>query len=63
MYCSTLGIPVHHQLLDLTQTHVHRVGDVIQLLHPLLSPSLAWEVPSMEKPGQATVHGVAKNWT
>ena len=33
------GLPVHHQLLELTQTHVHRVGDAIQPSHPLLSPS------------------------
>ena len=39
MDCSTLGFPVHHQLLELTQTHVHRVGDAIQPSHPLLSPS------------------------
>ena len=32
------GFPVHHQLLELTQTHVHRVGDVIQPSHPLSSP-------------------------
>ena len=31
--------PVHHQLLELAQTHVHQVGDAIQLAHPLLSPS------------------------
>ena len=31
--------PVHHQLLEFTQTHVHRVGDTIQPSHPLLSPS------------------------
>ena len=37
--CSTPGIPVHHQLLKSTQTHVHRVGDAIQPSHPLLSPS------------------------
>ena len=37
--CSTPGFPVHHQLLDLTQTHVHHVGDAIQPSHPLLSPS------------------------
>ena len=37
--CSTPGFPVHHQLLELTQTHVHRVGDAIQPSHPLLSPS------------------------
>ena len=39
MDCSTPGFPVHHQLLELTQTHVHRVGDAIQPSHPLLSPS------------------------
>ena len=33
------GLPVHHQFLELTQTHVHRVGDAIQPSHPLLSPS------------------------
>ena len=36
MDCSMPGIPVHHQLLELTQTHVYQVGDAIQ---PLLSPS------------------------
>ena len=36
---STPGLPVHHQLLESTQTHVHRVGDAIQQSHPLLSPS------------------------
>ena len=40
MDCSTPDIPVHHQLLELTQTHVHWVGDVIQPSHPLSSPSL-----------------------
>ena len=39
MDCSTLGFPVHHQLLELAQTHVHRVSDAIQPSHPLLSPS------------------------
>ena len=34
---STPGLPVHQQLLELTQTHVHRVGDTIQPSHPLLS--------------------------
>ena len=38
MDCSTSGLPVHHQLLDLTQIHVHGVGDAIQPSHPLLSP-------------------------
>ena len=39
MDCSTPGLPVHHQLPELAQTHVHRVGDAIQPSHPLLSPS------------------------
>ena len=38
MDCSTPGLPVHHQLLDFTQTHVHGVGDAIQPSHPLSSP-------------------------
>ena len=37
---STPGLPVHHQLLEFTQTHVHLVSDAIQPSHPLLSPSL-----------------------
>ena len=36
---STPGLPVHHQLLELTQTHVHWVSDAIQPSHPLSSPS------------------------
>ena len=39
MDCSTPGFPVHHQLPELTQTHVYRVGDAIQPSHPLLSSS------------------------
>ena len=40
MDCSTTGFPVHHQLLELAQIHVHRVGDAIQSSHPLsLLPS------------------------
>ena len=35
----TLGLPVHHQLPEFTQTHVHRVSDAIQPSHPLSSPS------------------------
>ena len=38
MNCSTPGLPVHHQLPEFTQTHVHRVGDAIQPSHPLSSP-------------------------
>ena len=39
MDCSTPGLPVHHQLPELAQTHVHRVGDVIQTSRSLSSPS------------------------
>ena len=39
MDCNTPGLPVHHQLQDLAQTHVHRVGDATQPSHPLSSPS------------------------
>ena len=39
MDCSTPGLPVHHQLPELAQTHIHRVSDAIQPSHPLLSPS------------------------
>ena len=38
MNCSTPGLPVHHQLPEFTQTHVHRVSDAIQPSHPLSSP-------------------------
>ena len=38
---STPGLPVHHQLPEFTQTHVHRVSDAIQPSHPLSSPSPA----------------------
>ena len=39
MDCSMPGFPVHHQLLELAQTHIHRVSDAIQPSHPLSSPS------------------------
>ena len=39
MNCSTPGLPVHHQLPEFTQTHVHRVRDAIQPSHPRSSPS------------------------
>ena len=41
------GLPVHHQLLEFTQTHVHRVSDAIQPSHPLSSPS-----PPVPNPSQ-----------
>ena len=40
MDCGTPGLPLHHQSLEFTQTHVHWVGDAIQPSHPLSSPSL-----------------------
>ena len=39
MDCITPGLPVHHELLEPVQTHVHQVGDAIQPSHPLSSPS------------------------
>ena len=39
MDCSTSGFPDHHQLPELTQTHIHRVDEAIQPSHPLLSTS------------------------
>ena len=42
MDCSMRGFPVHHQLLELAQTHVQWVSDPIQSSHPLLSPSVVW---------------------
>ena len=39
MNCNMPGLPVHHQLPEFTQTHVHRLGDAIQPSHPLSSPS------------------------
>ena len=39
MDCSTPGFPIHHQLRELAQTHVHRVSDAIQPSHPLSFPS------------------------
>ena len=41
MNCSTPGLPVHHQLPEFTQIHIHRVGDAIQPSHPLSFPSPA----------------------
>ena len=47
--CSSPGLPVHHQLPEFTQTHVHPVGDAIQPSHPLLSPSLPAPNPSQHQ--------------
>ena len=47
MNCSTPGLPVHHQLPEFTQTHIHRVTDAIQPSHPLSSPPPAPLPPSI----------------
>ena len=49
MNCSTPGLPVHHQLPEFTQIHVHRVGDAIQPSHPLSSPSPPAPNPSQHQ--------------
>ena len=46
---STPGLPVHHQLPEFTQTHVHRVSDAIQPSHPRLSPSPPAPNPSQHQ--------------
>ena len=46
---STPGLPVHHQLPEITQTHVHRVSDAIQPSHPLSSPSPPAPNPSQHQ--------------
>jgi len=46
---STPGLPVHHQLPEFTQTHVHRVSDAIQPSHPLSSPSPPAPSPSQHQ--------------
>ena len=45
MKCSTPGLPVHHHLLECTQTHVHRVSDTIQPSRPVSSPYLLPPIP------------------
>ena len=46
---STSGLPVHHQLPEVTQTHIHRVGNAIQPSHPLSSPSSPAPNPSQHQ--------------
>ena len=63
MDCSIPGFPVHHQLLKLAQTHVHRVGDALQSSHPLLPPSpLAFNLTQHQGLFQqiSSLHQVAK---
>ena len=49
MNCSTPGLPVHHQLPQFTQIHIHRVGHAIQTSHPLSSPSSPAPNPSQHQ--------------
>ena len=66
MDCSTPGLPVHHQLLELAQSHVHRVGDAIQPSHPLSSPfSPAFSISQHWGLFQwvSSSHQVAKYWS
>ena len=49
MNCSMPNLPVHHQLPEFTQTHVHQVSDAIQPSHPLLSPSPPAPNPSQHQ--------------
>ena len=56
---TTPGLSVHHQLLALTQTHVHRVGDAIQPSHPRSSPSPPAPNPSQHQrlfSNESTLH-------
>ena len=60
---STPGLPVHHQLPEFTQTHIHRVRDAIQLSHPLASPSPPAFNPSQHQSlfqRVSSLHEVAK---
>ena len=64
MKCSTPGLPVHHQLPEFTQTHVHWVSDAIQPSHPLSTPSPPAPNPSQHQSLFQWVnssHEVAKN--
>ena len=63
MNCSMPGLPVHHQLPEFTQTHVHRVSDAIQPSHPLPSPSSPAPNPSQHQgllPQVNSSHELAK---
>ena len=61
MDCSTPGFPVHHQLPELAETHVHRVSDAIQLSQLLSSPSPPSVLPSIKVfSSESVLHQVAK---
>ena len=62
MDCSTPGLPVHHQLPELAQTHVRRVGDAIQPSRPLSSPArILLRTWKGEMPGDAGAYGGDKS--
>ena len=66
MNCNTSGLPVHHQLPQSTQTHVHRVSDAIQWSHPLSSPSHPVLNLSQHRgvfQWVSSLHQVAKYWS
>ena len=66
MDCRMPGFPVHHQLLELAQTHIHWVGDNIQPSHPLSSPSLpVFDLSQHQGLFQwvSSSHQVAKYWS
>ena len=66
MDCTMPGLPVHHQLLEPTQTHIHRVSDAIQQSHPLLAPSPpAFNFSKHHNLFQSvsSLHQVAKYWS
>ena len=61
--CSTPGFPVYHQLMELAQTHVHRVSGAIQLSHPLSSTFPAFNLSQHQglfQGGVSSSHQVAK---
>ena len=65
MYCSTPGFLVHHRLPELTQTHIHQIGDAIQPSHPLSSPSPpAFNLSQHQNLSQLVgcLHRVTKYW-
>ena len=59
---STPGLPVHHQLPEFTQTHVHWVGDAIQPSHPMSSPSPPASNPSQHQGLFQWVNSLCMRW-
>ena len=63
MDCSMPGFPVHHQLLELTQTYVHRVSDAIQPFHPHSPPAFHISQHQALFQGVSSLLQVAKYWS